>query len=228
MSLSQRATEFRATPRPTMLCVGHRVVWHSYGVSFGACATTVHRSYNGTSLRHVLAPVTPRSNKGLHHRSPPSLIIITKREKNTGRGGGGSRAAIRYLISVTRKLGLVPSRFLGAGDVFGAPRRAMPRATLCLRTFVALDSPCRQRRLYRSPYFSFRTFRVLRTILPYTRLSLSNRNSYVKRRVAKAISLSGVLSYTYACLVQAADSRCIWRRTNLSSVTSFLIYQRSR
>lgn len=82
MSLSQRATEFRATPSYHGVCVcRHRVVWHSYGVSFGACATTVHRSYNGTSLRHVLAPVTPRLNKGLHHRSSPSLIIITKREK---------------------------------------------------------------------------------------------------------------------------------------------------
>ena len=135
MSLSQRGGQnFAQHPSPTIppcACVRacsrsapHVASYarHSYGVSLDA--SCIVASYNGTSLRHALAPVTPRLDKGLHHRSlGQRIIIISTREKNTRPEEEEAAVATRYLISVARKLGLMPSRFLCGSDVFGALRR---------------------------------------------------------------------------------------------------------
>lgn len=101
-SLSQQRAEFRATlshhgcsaPRPAAMLMGFHLV----------CA------YNGTSLRHVLTPVTPRSGQRV---APPLVAYTNNNDTRRRRKKYEEEAASPYLISVTRKLGLLlPSRFL--------------------------------------------------------------------------------------------------------------------
>ena len=107
MSLSQRGGQkFRAT-----------AVRRTHGILMGfrSSPRASSESYNGTLLRQALAPVTPRLDKGLHHRSLDNNNTHARRKTRWPEEEAG--VAIRYLISVAEETG---ARFLCGSDAFGA------------------------------------------------------------------------------------------------------------